>query len=276
MGRLLVMLFDYGVEQGMGGFEHDYLDYNYLSRSRTSAPRSALRASGWPPSTRPRSRARFPCRFRMALPSALMAAGLRQRHQRRRASTDYGISDEVLPLQPRDDNLNIGGVAIFTPPSSVQGRARTMGRTPTRGVTRLSLARRCGGKGARSNPGSNIELNALVATLSRARSRGIADKARETKSRSCAGCAWRDGRILQPDKPATASRRSRSPVGARARADAGPGLGHVARGGGVALVMASTSAARGAARSDAVYPAMPEDGLAEFVAHPAEGHRPTA
>ena len=28
------MLFDYGAQNGMGGFEHDYLDYNYVRYAR--------------------------------------------------------------------------------------------------------------------------------------------------------------------------------------------------------------------------------------------------
>ena len=29
--RFYRMLFDYGIENGMSGFEHDYLDYNFLA-----------------------------------------------------------------------------------------------------------------------------------------------------------------------------------------------------------------------------------------------------
>lgn len=71
-----------------------------------------------------------------------------------------------------------------------------------RGVTPAQRAG-CGGKGAHSNPGSNIELNALVATLSTGPV-SIADKAGETNVTILRRCARRDGRLLQPDKPATA------------------------------------------------------------------------
>ena len=39
------MLFDYGLRNGMGGFEHDYLDYNYLSTPYLRATHGA--ASKW-------------------------------------------------------------------------------------------------------------------------------------------------------------------------------------------------------------------------------------
>ena len=39
------MLFDYGRRNGMGGFEHDYLDYNYLSTPYLRATHGA--ASKW-------------------------------------------------------------------------------------------------------------------------------------------------------------------------------------------------------------------------------------
>ena len=71
-----------------------------------------------------------------------------------------------------------------------------------RGTTAAELAA-CGGKGAHSNPGSNIELNAIVATLSTGPV-SLADKARETNVTIVRRCARMDGRILQPDKPATA------------------------------------------------------------------------
>ena len=57
--------------------------------------------------------------------------------------------------------------------------------------------------GAHTNPGSNCELNALVATLSTGPV-GIADKAGDTNATLVRRCVRADGRILQPDKPATA------------------------------------------------------------------------
>jgi hypothetical protein len=52
------------------------------------------------------------------------------------------------------------------------------------------------------NPGSNCELNAIVATLSTGPV-SIADKAGDTNSTLVRRCIRADGRILQPDKPAT-------------------------------------------------------------------------
>ena len=49
----------------------------------------------------------------MALPSDLMASLLLHSVTNYRASTDYGISDSTLPLQPRDANLNIGASSLL-------------------------------------------------------------------------------------------------------------------------------------------------------------------
>ena len=61
----------------------------------------------------------------------------------------------------------------------------------------------CGRWGAHTNPGSNCELNAIVATLSTGPV-GIADKPWDTNATLVRRCVRDDGRILQPDKPATA------------------------------------------------------------------------
>ena len=133
----------------------------------------------------------------------------RLRLERMRASVrrraDYGIADSKLPLQPRDDNLNIGassllGWALGLRPS--KDILWTSKPANCRGVT-ADERRACAGKGAHSNPGSNVELNAIVATLSTGPV-SLADKAFETNATIVSRCVRLDGRILQPDKPATA------------------------------------------------------------------------
>ena len=198
------MLFDYGLRNGMGGFEHDYLDYNYLSMPYLRKNFGA--AQKWFAAIDAAALQRgIPVQMCMALPSDLMASVAFGSVTNFRASTDYGIKDEVLPLQPRDDNLNIGassllGFALGLRPS--KDVLWTTRPENCRGTTAAELAA-CGGKGAHSNPGSNIELNAIVATLSTGPV-SLADKARETNVTIVRRCVRMDGRILQPDKPATA------------------------------------------------------------------------
>ena len=123
-----------------------------------------------------------------------------------RSSTDYGIDDSSTTMQPHDSNYNIGG-------SSLLGFA--LGLRPSKDIFwshRPENCRAddptldphaCGGRwGAHTNPGSNCELNALVATLSTG-PLSIADKAGETNATIIRRCVRADGRILQPDKPAT-------------------------------------------------------------------------
>ena len=74
----------------------------------------------------------------------------------------------------------------------------------------------CGRWSVHGNPGSNCELNSIVATLSTGPV-SIADKAGDTNSTIVNRCVRSDGRILQPDKPATAidSTFSQTTAGAR-------------------------------------------------------------
>ena len=202
--RFYSMLFDYGVGNGMRGFEHDYLDYNFLSMPHLRRTFGA--ANAWLEGIDHAARQRgLPVQMCMALPSDLMASVRFASVTNYRASTDYGIADKSLPLQPRDDNINIGassllGFALGLRPSK---DSLWTARPPNcRGVTAAERAN-CGGKGAQSNPGSNIELNAIVATLSTGPV-ALADKARATNVTIVRRCVRRDGRILQPDKPATA------------------------------------------------------------------------
>lgn len=115
-----------------------------------------------------------------------------------RASTDYGIDDSALPIFPHDSNLNMGA-------SSLLGFA--LGVRPSKDIfwthrpencrgDPLTDPHACGRWGAHTNPGSNAELNALVATLSTGPV-GIADKAGDTNSTLVRRCIRSDGRILQ-------------------------------------------------------------------------------
>ena len=67
------MLFDYGVANGMGGFEHDYLDYNYLSMPylRKTAGAAHKWLAGIDAAAHQR---KIPVQMCMALPSDLMAS----------------------------------------------------------------------------------------------------------------------------------------------------------------------------------------------------------
>lgn len=73
--------------------------------------------------------------------------------------------------------------------------------TPVEGALRATSERvDCFSIG--SNPGSNIELNAIVATLS-CGPFGISDKAGATNITIVARACRSDGLIMQPDRPAT-------------------------------------------------------------------------
>ena len=98
----------------------------------------------------------------------------------------------------------------------------TMRPENCRGVTAEERAA-CAGKGAQSNPGSNIELNAIVATLSTGPV-SLADKAHATNVTIVRRCARLDGRILQPDKPATAVDSMLVQPGWRSGRTAPPGM----------------------------------------------------
>ena len=118
---------------------------------------------------------------------------------RHACATSYGIADEKLPLQPHDWNLNIGtssllGFALGLRPS--KDVLWTMRPENCRGVTAAARTA-CAGKGAQSNPGSNIELNAIVATLSTGPV-SLADKAHATNVTIVRRCARLDGRSLLP------------------------------------------------------------------------------
>merc|ERR1719178_449385 len=103
------MLFDYGVHNGMAAFEHDYLDYNFLSMPYLRRTWGA--ADKWLASIDTAALERgLPVQICMALPSDVMAAFEFRSMTNYRASTDYGINDDRddTSIQPNDWNLNIG------------------------------------------------------------------------------------------------------------------------------------------------------------------------
>lgn len=201
--RFYRMLFDYGMAQGMSGFEHDYLDYNFLSMPYLRKTYGA--ANKWLAGINKAALERnLPVQFCMALPSDLMATVQFDAVTNYRASTDYGIDDSSLPIFPHDANLNIGA-------SSLLGFA--LGVRPSKDIFWTHRPENCRGDpqknphacgrwGAHTNQGSNCELNALVATLSTGPV-SIADKAGTTNKTLVQRCVRADGRILQPDKPVT-------------------------------------------------------------------------
>eukprot|EP00937_MAST-01D_sp_MAST-1D-sp2_P001458 g1458.t1 len=199
-------LFRYGAANGMAGYEQDYLDYNYLNMPYLRRTGGAAHAwlAGMDTAALERE-PRVPVQMCMALPSDLMASVQLHSVTNYRCSTDYGIDDSSMPLQPHDDNLNIGsssllGWALGLRPSK---DIFWTSRPPNcRGADPSADPHACGRWGAHTNPGSNCELNALVATLSTGPV-SLADKPGATNATIVRRCVRQDGRILQPDKPAT-------------------------------------------------------------------------
>ena len=210
----------------MAGFEHDYLDYNYLSMPYLRKTHNA--AHTWLAGIDGAALRRgLPVQMCMALPSDLMASLSLPSVTNYRASTDYGIDDSSMPLQTHDANLNIGassllGFALGLRPSKdifwTRRPANCRGDDPS------ADPKACGRWGAHTNPGSNCELNAIVATLSTG-PLSIADKAGDTNATIVARCVRADGRILQPDKPATAVDSMFASGGAALAATGGPPSG---------------------------------------------------
>ena len=203
-------IFDYGLSVGMAGYENDYLDYNFLSipylRKTFGAANKWLAGINGAALER-----RLPVQICMALPSDAMASVQFDTMTNIRSSTDYGIPDnrDDTPVQPGglfdDSNYNIGGSSIL---------AWSLGLRPSKDIfwshrpdnchgSSTDEPQTCGRWGLDTNPGSNCEFNALVATLSTG-PLGLADKAGDTNATLIRRCIAADGRILQPDKPATA------------------------------------------------------------------------
>lgn len=180
------MVFDYGVSHGMRGFEHDFLNFNFLAvphfRKHLGSSETWLAAID----TSARERG-IPVQMCMSLPSDLMASVKLNSVSNYRASGDYASDDNwliagssllafALDLRPSKDNF-----WTHRPTSAVEtGKPWDV----------------------HSNPGSNCELNTIVATLSTGPV-GIGDKAGETNKTLLMRSIRSDGLILQPDKPAT-------------------------------------------------------------------------
>ena len=197
-------LFTYGTANGMGGFEQDYMDYNYLAMPHLRRTYGAAHKwlAGMDAAALEHG---VPVQACMALPSDIMASVQLNSVTNYRSSTDYGIDDSSMPLQPHDDNLNIGassllGWALGLRPS--KDTFWTSRPDNCRNADPSTDPTACGRRGAHTNPGSNCELNAIVATFSTGPV-GIADKAGATNATLIRRCVRKDGRVLQPDKPAT-------------------------------------------------------------------------
>ena len=204
------MLFDYGMANGMVGFEHDYLDYNFLSIPMLRRTYGA--ANKWLAGINTAALERkMPVQICMALPSDAMASVQFDSMTNVRSSTDYGINDDRddTPVQPgglfTDSNFDIGGSALL---------AYALDLRPSKDILWTHRPDNCRGNhtedptacgrwDAHTNPGSNCELNSIVATLSTGPV-SLADKAGDTNVTLVRRCVRTDGRILQPDKPLTA------------------------------------------------------------------------
>mmetsp|Transcript_86928 Transcript_86928/g.246464 ORF Transcript_86928/g.246464 Transcript_86928/m.246464 type:complete len:826 (+) Transcript_86928:58-2535(+) len=180
------MLFDYGVRNGMRAFEHDFLNYNFLAtplfRKQLGAADRWLQAIDAAALERGLS-----VQACMALPSDLMAS------VRLNSVTNYRASGDYVS----EDNYDVGGSALL---------AFALGLRPSKDNfwTHRPLSAIETGKpwGPRTNPGTNCELNAIIATLSTGPV-GIADKAGDTNTTLVLRCVRPDGLIMQPDRPAT-------------------------------------------------------------------------
>lgn len=219
--RFYRYLFDYGIANGMAGYEQDYLDYNYLAMPYLRKNYGA--ADKWLGGMNLAALERdVPVQACMALPSDLMASVQLDSFTNYRCSTDYGIDDSSMPLEQYDDNINIGTSSLFgwalglRPSKDIFWTRRP---DNCRNADPTTDPKACGRWGAHTNAGSNCELNAIVATLSTGPV-GIADKAGSTNASLISRCIRQDGRILQPDKPATTV----DSLLAREQATAPPGM----------------------------------------------------
>eukprot|EP00913_Durusdinium_trenchii_P032634 g30546.t1 len=144
------MLFDYGMKNGMTGFEHDFLNFNFLAvpnfRKAFDASRRWLQAMHQAALERV-----VPIQFCMALPSDLMASLELQAVTNYRASDDYATTD----------NYDIGA-------SSLLGFALQLRPSKDSLWTRRPADAAASGRpwGPHQNPGANCELNVIIATLS--------------------------------------------------------------------------------------------------------------
>mmetsp|Transcript_70058 Transcript_70058/g.180567 ORF Transcript_70058/g.180567 Transcript_70058/m.180567 type:complete len:808 (-) Transcript_70058:158-2581(-) len=176
-------LFAYGVRNGMVNFEHDFVNFNHLSvplfRRSLGAYDKWLAAIDTAAVEQG-----LPVQLCMALPGDLMASLHLSAVTNFRGSKDYA----------RASNYDIGG-------SSLLGFA--LGLRPSKDS--FWTQRPSSGDLPHypdKNPGTNCELNTIIATLSTGPV-GIADKAGNTNKTLVLRSVRPDGLILQPDKPAT-------------------------------------------------------------------------
>jgi hypothetical protein len=106
------MLFDLGIADGMGGFENDFMDANFLGipylRKHYNAANKWLAGMNTAALER-----KLPVQICMALAGDLMASVAFNSMTNYRCSTDYGITDGSSVLQPNDGNYNIGGSSLI-------------------------------------------------------------------------------------------------------------------------------------------------------------------
>jgi len=172
------MLFKFGVANGMRGFENDFLNYNLLSvpyfRKVFDASSQWLRGMNAAALEH-----KLPIQMCMGLPSDLMASLELNAVTNYRASTDYALGGQ---------NIDVGGSALLA--FAVQAKTTVSLNLNCcgpildralfgfRSLTVLSGVRLAvwterpestieTGKpwGPKDNPGSNCELNAIIATL---------------------------------------------------------------------------------------------------------------
>ncbi|CAE7252706.1 Cbr3, partial [Symbiodinium natans] len=181
------MLFDFGRANGMKSFEHDFLNFNFLAvphlRQTFGASRKWLQAMDAAAAYR-----MVPMQMCMAMPSDLLVS------LELLATTNYRASDDYASQA----NFDIGGSSLL---------AFALNLRPSKDSfwsQRPASSQETGRPwGPQDNPGSNCELNALIATLSTGPV-ALADKAYETNRTLLLRCMRPDGLLLQPDKPATA------------------------------------------------------------------------
>lgn len=183
--RFYNMLFDYGLANGLAGFENDFLNYNLLSIPYFRTVFNA--SSRWLAGINAAASARkLPIQLCMALPSDVMMSLEMDAVTNFRASTDYAFSG---------GNLNIGGTALLAMALGLRPSKDNLWTTRPQSTIATGKPWPIG-----SNPGSNNELNAIVATLSMGPF-GISDQAGTTNLTLIYRACRADGMIIQPDRP---------------------------------------------------------------------------
>jgi hypothetical protein len=186
--RFYNMLFTYGVANGMRGYEHDFLNYNLLSvphfrRVYDSSSKwlRGMNVAGL--------RHKVPIQLCMGLPSDIMSSLELNAVTNYRGSTDYALSDY---------NIDLGGSALLAFALGIRPSKDTL--WTRRPESAIETGKPYGG--VKNNPGSNCELNAMIAVLSTGPF-GISDKANSTNATIVSRACRSDGLIIQPDRPAS-------------------------------------------------------------------------